>query len=343
MRNRILRTLLVGGSAFALLACAEGETEAETEIETPEMAMTETQQADAPAEPVMDEPAGDEADLPSTLAEATEGESDIAMWRVGDEDTTVYLIGTVHLLNDGVDWKTDEFETAFAEADAVYLEADVLSPEVQAQMQQLIPELAMNPQGTTLSSYFTEEEQAEINEAIAPLGIQLAQLDPYRPWFAGVNLGVAGIMKAGGNPQAGLETIIAADAAEAGKEMRYFETAEEQLRLLASADDEKQADYIVADIDEFENIEGYFSELIGAWYDGDPEQVGEILNESFEAFPEFADLILYRRNENWADQLETLIEGEEGTYLVAVGAGHLADDNTVQDYLEERGYSAERY
>jgi uncharacterized protein YbaP (TraB family) len=281
-------------------------------------------------------------EAPATLAEATAGPSEVAMWRVGDDDTTIYMIGTVHLLREGTEWRTDEYEAAFAEADAVYLEADALSPEVQAQVQALIPELGMNPPGTTLTSYFMPEEVAEVDALIAPLGVQLAQLDPFRPWFAGLTLGVLGIQSVSGTPEAGVETIISAQAAEAGKPLRYLETAEEQLRMLASDDDEVQAALLVASAEDFANLEGYFAELVGAWYDGRPDVVAGMMNEAFEEFPSAAETLLYRRNENWAGQLSELIESEEGTFLVAVGAGHLAGERSVQDYLEAEGFAAER-
>ncbi|MBB4657988.1 TraB/GumN family protein [Parvularcula dongshanensis] len=281
-------------------------------------------------------------ETPESLAAATQGESDVAMWRVGDEDTTVYLLGTVHLLRQGTAWQNDAFDTAFAAADTIYLEADVTSPAAQAEMQQLVPQLGMNPQGVTLSSYYDEEELAQLNTALEPLGVTVAQFDPFRPWLAGLTIGVLSLQKIGGDPAAGVEMLIAADAAEAGKTMRFFETPEQQIRMLAEGEDEEQADYLLESAEDLSDMEGFYARLIGAWYDGRPDVVGDTMNEAFKEVPGVAETLLYARNRNWADELETLIETEEGTFLVAVGAGHLAGDNSLQDYLEEKGYEAER-
>lgn len=316
--TKTLRAALLGTAALGFAACQAAD------------AARTARQAPPPYTP------------PATLAEATAGPSDVAMWEVGDEDTTVYLVGTVHLLREGTEWETPAFEAAFDEAEAVYLEADVTSPEVQAEVAALIPELGMNPPGVTLSSYYDEDELTQLDAAIAPLGMTTEQLDPFRPWFAGITLGVLGITKLGGMPEAGVETMIAEDAAEAGKPMRYLETAEQQLRILASDDDETQADLLLASAEDYDDLEGYFAGLIGAWYDGRPDVVGDIMNEAFEAYPGVAETLLYRRNADWAEQLERLIETEEGVYLVAVGAGHLAGEDSLQDYLAEAGYEAER-
>ena len=47
------------------------------------------------------------------------------------------------------------------------------------------------------------------------------------------------------------------------------------------------------------------------------------------------------RNADWTDQIETMMKGS-GTAFVAVGAAHLADQDSVIDMLKARGYTVER-
>jgi len=51
--------------------------------------------------------------------------------------------------------------------------------------------------------------------------------------------------------------------------------------------------------------------------------------------------LLDRRNRAWAGWLEQRL-AQPGTVLVAVGAGHLAGRNSVQEMLAARGLAAER-
>lgn len=310
----MIRSILATAAGGAILAaCASGEAEAPL----------------PPYEP------------PATLAEATEGSSEVALYEAGDEDTTVYMMGTIHILRTGVDWKTSAYEAAFAEADAVYLEADT-SPEVAAALQPVVLELGLNPQGTVFADYFEEAEREDLAAALSAFGMPIENLAPMRPWLASVTLGVVGIQKLGGDPEAGVEKMIEADAAAVGKEMRTLETAEQQLRILAGVPDEAWADALVADLDQFADIEGYFAHMVGAWYDGRMDALDDVMNEGLAENPQVADAVLYTRNEDWADQLAELIETEEGTYLVAVGAAHLTGERSVQDYLAQRGYEASR-
>ena len=65
------------------------------------------------------------------------------------------------------------------------------------------------------------------------------------------------------------------------------------------------------------------------------------LNESMETTPELAQILLFQRNANWADQIKARMD-QPGTVFIAVGAGHLAGAHSVQDYLKERGLTATR-
>lgn len=306
-----IKTMLLAASAATLAACATGAGPGPEPL--------------PPYEP------------PATLAAATEGPSDVAMYVAGDDDTTVYMIGTVHILRPDVQWKTDQYERAFNEADAIYVEADT-SDEAMAALQPVVMELGLNPPGTTLSSYFAEDERAKLAAVLADLGLPMENVEPMRPWLASTMIGAVGIQSLGGDPAAGVEAIIEADAAAAGKPVRVLETAREQLEMIAGPPDQAWADALAADLDEYEDFEGYFAHLVGAWYDGRMDEVGALMNDGLNADDQLAEALLYRRNADWTDQLGQLIETEAGVFLVAVGAGHLAGERSLQDYMEEAGY-----
>lgn len=47
------------------------------------------------------------------------------------------------------------------------------------------------------------------------------------------------------------------------------------------------------------------------------------------------------RNADWTDQIETMMKGS-GAAFVAVGAAHLADQDSVIDMLKAKGFTVER-
>ena len=71
---------------------------------------------------------------------------------VRDDDTTIYLFGTFHLL-DGRPWLNDEVRTAFDASDELVVEA--ILPEIRVNMQPLMGRLmryGIDPHGRTISS-----------------------------------------------------------------------------------------------------------------------------------------------------------------------------------------------
>ncbi|MEM9810781.1 MAG: TraB/GumN family protein [Pseudomonadota bacterium] len=279
---------------------------------------------------------------PQTLAEATQGQSQVAMWKVGDEDTTVYLVGTVHLMQPGVRWQTPQIMAAFDIADAVYLEADVLSREAQRAMGVVVKQTAPNPDSFKLSTYYDATQKTRINAVLEGISMNLGQLDEYRPWFAAMQVSVLAMIEAGGDPAYGAEIVISREMIEQGTELRYLETAAQQIGILAQGDDTRDAAHFLDLLDTLEEGEAYFSDLMAAWYQGDEERMEFLVNGAMKSYPQMRQRLLTDRNLDWSQQLDRLMTDEPGTFVVAVGAGHLVGEHSVQSKLSDRGYDSER-
>ena len=284
----------------------------------------------------------DEETAPRTIEEATQGPSNVAVWKTGDEDTTVYMMGTIHILKPGLEWESDAFKAAWDEADTAYFEADVISPEALQEVTPVVMSEGFYTDGTKFADLYTEDEARIINERLTPYGFTIASLNNMRPWFVSVQIAQLALTKAGGSSDAGIEMILGQRAVIEGKDLAYFETAAGQIQMISSIDDEVWATAILDGIDELDNVEGYFAELIGLWYHGKADELADTLLESWDETPSLKATLLDNRNKVWADELDRAIKEDEGVIFVAVGAGHLAGENSVQDYLEGLGHEVER-
>ncbi|WP_203290913.1 TraB/GumN family protein [Maricaulis parjimensis] len=280
-------------------------------------------------------------------AQAQEGvdyaaiEASPALWHVGDADSDIYIFGTFHILPADLDWQSDTVMQAFEASDVLMLEADVHSPEAQQVMQGLIPQLAFNPPGVTLSSMLDEEGRALLNEIAPQLGAAPAMLEPMRPWFAQVVLAVGQMQQMGFDPNAGVEMRLL-QARPGDMTMDYFETAEEQLGFLAGLSDEIQAAGLVESLREMERLPEQLDEMVLAWAEGDMEAINTLLLEQMQGeAPDVYDAIIVQRNHAWIPQILERLEGE-GAYFIAVGAGHLPGDEGVIELLREHGLSVTR-
>src|SRR5690606_14623427 len=100
--------------------------------------------------------------------------------------------------------------------------------------------------------------------------------------------------------------------------------------------EEGQLAYLRRSLDEFGAAQTEIDRLVDAWATGDIETIRAIAVEPMRANALLYDTLLVRRNTNWADQIETLLEGS-GTVFIAVGALHLSGDDSVQEILLARG------
>jgi len=273
-------------------------------------------------------------------------EADPALWSISDEDSTVYLFGTVHILPPELEWRTDAVMAAFADAETIYFEVDALSPDSQAEAQALIPQLGLNAPGVTLSSMISDEAEAHVAAIAgrigAPADAFMAQLDPLQPWLASLQMAVLQMQAAGYDPNSGAEAALNADAREAAKAFGYFETIEEQLRFLSDSPIDVQiADFEVG-VEQMVEEPEILTEMIQAWARGDMDFLDQLINGDMrEASPELYARLIVERNRNWIPHIVEALDGSEDAF-VAVGAGHMPGQEGVIALLEAEGLEVTR-
>jgi len=266
-------------------------------------------------------------------------DADPALWVVKDEDTTIYLFGTVHVLKPGLSWFDEAVKEAFDKSDQLMLE--LVLPDDQAEVAKTMMPLAIDQSGTTLSSRLDAEELKAYQAAMASVGLPPAQFDMFEPWFPAITLSVLPLTKLGYDPEQGAEKQLTRFAKASGKPVAGFETLGEQLGFFDVLPETQQVAFLNAVVKDLDKLGPMLDKMVVLWAKGDPDGLAVAMNESLAATPELAQTLLYDRNARWADTLKARMD-QPGTVFVAVGAGHLAGEKSVQDYLKERGLTAER-
>lgn len=265
-------------------------------------------------------------------------DADPAIWVVKDADTTVYLFGTVHVLKPGLSWFDEGVKAAFDKSDEIVLE--MIEPEPAA-MQGLIMKLALNMSGTKVTDGLSEANRLKLVTAAADLGMPAAAFDSFDPWLVAVMASMAPLKKLGYDPESGAERTISAAAKAANKPVIGLETAEQQLGYFDTLPQNLQMKYLTSTLDDYEKSGPMLGKMIEQWGAGDPAALGETMNEGLRENPEIGKVLLSDRNARWAEWIETRM-AKPGTVFVAVGAGHLAGNDSVQAWLAKRKLTATR-
>lgn len=262
-----------------------------------------------------------------------------ALWRLADEDTVIYLFGTIHALPEGLDWRSPPLDRAMAEADELVLEVGD-SDDPSALARALRADALAEGLPPILDRVPAERRDA-LREAIARTGIPLQAFDRMKSWSAGLVLIMASLQRIGIEQQRGVEQGLSASWRARGRPVLGLETPAQQFGFLQALSEDSQRLFLVAAADDDEAARRQFEQMLAAWAAGDVAAIARTFNEDALLSEELRDVLLTRRNRTWADWLKARME-RPGTAFVAVGAGHLAGEVSVQAMLAERGLATER-
>jgi hypothetical protein len=260
-----------------------------------------------------------------------------ALWKITDDDTTIYLLGTIHALPPGVTWFDGKVAEAFDGSDELVTE---IAGEQPTAMQSLVLQKAMLPKGTTLRSILPKEDLGDYEAALKTLGIPAPVFDTFEPWYAAVGLSTLPLLQDGFARENGVEQALDARAVERGMPHSGLETAEFQLDLFDRLPMDVQKRYLAEVVDNMPTIKDDLGKMVTAWRTGDAVGLAELMNAQ-EDEPELLEALLISRNRTWAGWIDTRLD-KPGTVFLAVGAGHLAGEGSVQEQLAARGIATER-
>jgi uncharacterized protein YbaP (TraB family) len=269
---------------------------------------------------------------PTPAATPAVRDADPALWVVRDKDTTIYLFGTIHVLQPGLTWFDDGVKKAFDQSGQVVLE--LIMPDAAA-MQALITAKGMAHDGVALTQRLPEAKRPAFGKALTDLGLPATAFDAMEPWYAATNLSLLPLLKKGYDVSNGPEQSITKAAGAAGKPVIGLETAEQQLGYFDSLSMPAQVAFLSNTIDELPKLDATMKTMVASWAKGDPDALGKTLNEDLQASPEVKKVLLVDRNKRWAYWIDQRMK-QPGVVFIAVGAGHLAGKDSVQEQL--KGY-----
>lgn len=262
------------------------------------------------------------------------------IWRISDGDSAVWLIGSIHLLPEGVSWDRPTIDDAFAASDITYFEAsidDANDPDIA----RMVAALGVNPPGVVLRDQLSREGRTRLTRLARTAKISEPELDRLRPWLAYIVLETGLFQAAGATVEAGVDAILEARARAEGKEIRFLETPADQIRVLADLSPVDQLVLLERALIAFEDRPSTSDDLVEAWRSGDDAALESMIFDGSEELPAFFDALFTQRNTAWAETIATLLQENEAAVLI-VGAGHLVGPAGVPRLLRQEGLVVER-
>lgn len=231
-----------------------------------------------------------------------------ALWEIRDDDTTIYLFGTFHTLDGHTVWFGDKVRAAFDASGELMLET-------------IVPDVA----GIQAAA------RAKITEPSADGTTRL------KPFIAQTQVVVSQGRSAGLSVENGADSVLRRVAEDVGKPVGGLERFEDQLGTLASIPASSSA----AKQPSASAVSVTVNDLLSAWSTGNTHAFSTML-AGFEAkSPVAYRMLIADRNARWGQWIANRLD-RPGTVFVAVGTGHLAGKDSVQQWLAVRGIAAAR-
>lgn len=261
------------------------------------------------------------------------------LWKIEQGDSTLYLLGTFHLLTEDIHWLDDRITSALASADELVLEISEAETEPELVVK-LVREKGMYRSAGGLQKTLSAGTWQDLVRQAATIGLPEQVLGQFRPWYAAIVLTIQYAQAQGFLPEYGVEAVLTARAKAAGTPILGLETAEEQLSMLAGHPDRIQILMLEDTLKQLEELPRILDEMTRVWVTGDEEGIEELIVGSASEIPELYEVLILQRNRNWIPLLAGRLQ-KPGVHFIAVGAAHLVGEDSVVALLRNEGYNVQ--
>jgi len=256
------------------------------------------------------------------------------MWKIVNGRSTVYLLGSIHILPAKYNWHTPVIDEAIAASDVFIFETNI--DFASTEFHYFMDQHGYLPRGETLSKKLSPEARERYLALIKELKLDQGRLDYFRPGLAVFMLQQAhSVGQAGWAP--GVDANLLKQAKTAGKQVGYLESLQSQFEVLAAIGGGSEMATLEKTLLATKDDGNKYAGMVAAWSDGD---VSKLISFDEQDANEKA-LLLDNRNKAWVPKIEALLQSPK-TYFITVGAAHLTGKNSVIDLLCQKHRNLQR-
>lgn len=257
-----------------------------------------------------------------------------------------YLFGTMHVTDPRVTTLPPAARKAYDAAGTLIIETtDVLDKGKMMAAMLKTPDLMMFNDSTTLSSLLSPNDAAVMNGALDARGIPPLTVAKMKPWLLSVMLALPACevaRQSAGEPV--LDVKLAQDAKAAGKQVEGLETAESQLRAMASLPMAFHMKGLVDTLKLGDRVNDMNETMILLYQRGDTAMVWPLFRAAMPGqqddpadYAAFEQTMITGRNKVMVEHAEPILAN--GNAFMAVGAMHLPGPEGLVEDFRKAGYT----
>ena len=259
-----------------------------------------------------------------------------AIWKLSDDNSTVYLAGSVHLLRERDMPYPKTYDTVYEDSEELVFEIDMKemnAPDAAIKMRQM----GTLPTGKTLGDHLSQETLAALDGYLKANNLPAGMFNQFTPGMVYLTLGSMEALRQGARPDLGIEMQFHKKAEKDGKPGSGLETTAYQMSRFNELDVETLNELIKETIEASDQNEDTLNSIIEAWKSGDAERLQKLVHDEMAERPAVLEILLVERNQNWIPVIEEKLAGDKNVMFI-VGAAHLVGEGSVVQLLEDKGH-----
>ena len=273
------------------------------------------------------------------------------LWKVSDENSSVYLLGSIHFADSSFYPLDSVIVNAFDRSDELAVELDISDSSVIQESVRLSSELGSLKDEKTLDMVLPEDVLNSLDSLCLSWYIPSDFLYGYNPWAAAMTLSAIALQRTKFDARLGIDLFFLTRA-HGKKKIVSLETVEEQVSVFTGVGipDSIGIFYLKNLIQEIAMLDSSITLFRRAWKTGNDSLFQAAMNLSTKKLDHSDSLLLevvnenvyYSRNRKMSESVEKFL-AENRSVFVVVGAAHLiGEKENVIDILRRKGLTVEQ-
>lgn len=274
------------------------------------------------------------SDAPGSTADGSP--PDPLIYEIASADGSVegWMLGTIHALPEGTEWRTPAIGKVIDTADVLVVE--IADLDGGGEGASVFASLSQTPGLPAIADRLPPDLRPRLAGMIDRGGLDGTGFATSETWAAAIMLAR---VDATGDPAQGVDRALI-DAFE-GRPLRELEGMRAQLSIFDRLPETAQRTMLASVVRESERTREDPERLQRAWLAGDAATIEQSTREGFLADNVLREALLTGRNRRWAEAIAPML-AEPPRPLIAVGTAHLVGPEGLAALLEARGYRVRR-
>ncbi len=259
---------------------------------------------------------------------------EMMFWKVSDEDSAVYLLGSIHFGKAEFYPMPDLINEAYDKSDILGVEVNLLAVD-QLALQEVMMQNMYYQDGSKLLDHISPETAELLAEYLESKGMNLEM-------FAGMKAGaliltISGMeaQMAGLNPQYGIDMHYLIKAQEEGKDIIELESIKSQMEMMFGQEELAEG-MLYKTLKDAADYQQMLDSLATIWQAGDALAMKELMT-GWDTPEEklYLDKLFGQRDIEMTEKIEEMLLNNKKAFII-LGAGHFVNQEGIINRLADR-------